>query len=353
MDNINKNNRLLWVDITRIIAVIAVVAIHVNSGFVVAWNKISWADWWVSNVYSGSIRFAVPIFVILSGYLLLDKQECERAFYSKRFYKVIIPLVGWSIIYMIFKSNYDIFSIFTQDFIKQFLSESVYYHLYFLYIIAELYIITPLLRNILAKVDMRDVYYYLILWFIFTPLVGLFGMFGYHTLFTLEAATGFLGFYIFGYAVKKTQITDKMIYLSALLVASSIIVTIIGTYILTNNSGQFDDSFIGWNSITTVTYSACLFILLRETFSRISLTGLWPKWESIISVISGTTMGIYLIHPILLCFISTGGSETSLLSVNMLGPIISVPLVTFLLVFSSLFVVLILQKIPLIRMIVP
>ena len=353
MDNITKNNRLLWVDITRIIAIIAVVAIHVDSGFVLAWNKISWTDWWVSNVYSGLIRFAVPIFVILSGYLLLDKQEDESAFFTKRFYKVIIPLVAWSMIYTLFKNNYNIFSIFTQDFVKQFFSGNVYYHLYFLYIIAGLYIITPLLRSVLAKVDMRDVYYYLTLWFIFTPVAGLFEIFGYNTLFTLEAATGFLGYYILGYAIKKTLITDKIIYLSGLLVAVSIVVTIIGTYILTNNSGQFDNSFIGWDSITTVTYSAGLFILLHESLSHISLTGLWPKWENFISAISGTTMGIYLIHPILLYFISPGISEVSLLSVNVLSPILSVPLVTFLLVVSSFVIVLILQKIPLIRMIFP
>ncbi len=63
-------NRHLWADLIRIIAIFAVVAIHVNNfGFDL--NKISWIDWWVSNVYNALIRFAVPMLFILSGYLLL------------------------------------------------------------------------------------------------------------------------------------------------------------------------------------------------------------------------------------------------------------------------------------------
>lgn len=97
-------NRYLWADLVRIVAVFAVVAIHVNN-FGYSWNQISWTDWWAANIYDATIRFAVPILFILSGYLLLDKQEDNRIFFSKRFGKVVIPLIAWSMIYMIFENN--------------------------------------------------------------------------------------------------------------------------------------------------------------------------------------------------------------------------------------------------------
>lgn len=382
MDNITKNDRLIWVDITRIIAIIAVVAIHVDDAFIFSWTKISWTNWWISNVYSGLIRFPVPLFIILSGYLLLDKQEDDRIFFSKRFSKVVIPLVAWSIIYWTFTNKYNTFSIFTVDFaqrlltdtanfhlyslniihvfsistvdfVQRFLADKIYFHLYFLYIILGLYLITPLLRRILAHATMYDIRYYLILWFFFSPVSQLLGLFKYNIGIPVEAATGSLGLYIFGYAVKKTRITNKIIYLSVVLIAVSVIVTIFGTYILTSKSGRYDQSFTGWLSITSVIYAACLFVWIREAFGRFSMTGIWSRCGKVLRVIGGASMGIYLVHPMLLHFVFTGISGVHLLSATVLNPLFSVPLVTFLLVVSSLVIVLFLQKTPLLRMIVP
>jgi surface polysaccharide O-acyltransferase-like enzyme len=353
MDNITENNRLLWVDITRIIAIIAVVAIHVEDSFIFYWNKIPLTDWWASNIYNGLIRFPVPLFIIVSGYMLLDKQEDDRVFFSKRFSKVVIPLVAWSMIYWIFVNNYNIYSVFTVDFVQRFLADKIFFHLYFLYIIIGLYLITPLLRRILEHANMYDVRYFLTLWFFFSPIRQFIGLFGYNISIPIEAATGSIGLYIIGYAIKKTRITKKMIYLSIVLIAVSVIITIIGTYILTNKNGHYYDESFSNLSLTSATYAACLFILIHEALSNITLTGVWSKCGKVISTIGGATMGIYLVHPILLHYVRTGVLGVHLLSVNVLSPIFSVPLVTFLLVVSSLVIVVILRKIPLFGKIVP
>lgn len=343
------NNRHTWIDIIRIFAILAVLAIHVDSIFILMYNKISWVDWWASNFYSSLIHFAVPMFIMLSGYLLLDKQEDDKLFYSKRLYKVVIPLFAWSIIYMIFKTNYNLYSVFTVDFVKQFLSANIYYHLYFLDLIIGLYLITPFLRKILAKADICDVYRYLVLWFIFTPVVQLLSIFGYQVSLPVEVATGYLGYYILGYTIKKSVINDKIVLIAAVAVTASIIITAIGTYIMTVDKGQFNDYFISWYSLTTLANSIGLFILLRRVFSRADL----HKWEEPIRIVGISTMGIYLVHPILLDFIFNGVFGVHLLSVDVLSPIISIPLVTGLLFVSSLVFVLVLQKIPLVKFIIP
>ena len=344
-------NRYLWVDLIRIIAIFAVVAIHVNS-FKFIWNEVSWIDWWASNVYKALVLFAVPILFILSGYLLLDKQEDDRIFFSKRFSKVVIPLVAWSMIYMIFANNYNIFSIFTVDFLQKLLANKIFYHLYFLYFILGLYLMTPLLRRILAHANMYDVRYFIILWFIFTPLNQLIGSFGYSIGIPVEAATGNLGLYIIGYAIKKTRITDKIIYLSGFIVAALLMVMIFGSYIMSMNSGKFDTLITSLN-MTQTTYAIFLFILLRGVLGRVTLTAPSMKIEKIISVVAGASMGIYLVHPILLHYVRHGLFGVFLLSPSFLSPIISIPLVTALLFFVSLIIVVIMQKIPLIRKIVP
>ena len=352
MDNITKNNRLVWVDITRIIAIIAVVAIHIEDSFIYSWNKIPLTDWWASNIYNGFIRFPVPIFIILSGYLLLDKQEDDRIFFSKRFSKVVIPLVAWSMIYWVFTHDYNVLSLFTATFVQRLLADDIFFHLYYLYVILGLYLITPLLRRILVSASTYDIRYYFVLWLFFAPITRLLGLFGYNIGIPLGAVTLNLGFFLIGYVIKKTRITNKTIYFSGLLVIVSIIVTIIGTYFFTGQSGDIYSSFNSLFAITSVTYAPGLFILIQATFSRFSL-GIGSKSGNLINAIGRATMGIYLLHPILLHFIVHGVSGIHLLSVNVLNPILSIPLVTFLLVVSSLIIVLILQKIPLLRMIVP
>ncbi len=351
-------NRYLWADLIRIIATFAVVAIHVNTNFIYSWNKIPWVDWWISDIYDAMIRFAVPVFIILSGYLLLDKQEDDWVFFSKRFGKVFVPLVAWSMIYWIFVNNYDVFSVFTIDFVRRFLADTIYYHLYFLYIIIGLYLITPLLRRILANANMHDIYYFLMLWFLFTPFRQLIGLFGYNFEIPLEAVTGYLGYYIIGYAIKKTRITDKIIYLSGIMAVTSIMGTIVGSYILSMNSGKFEPFFTYGLSITTVVYSICLFIFLREVLDHMIVSTAIMNIKNIINAVASASMGIYLIHPILLWYVSNGLFDVFLLPASfptpsVLSPIIYVPLVTVLLVVVSLILVIIMQKIPLIRKIVP
>ncbi len=255
-------------------------------------------------------------------------------------------------IYMIYANKYDVFSIFTEDFVRKFFANKIYYHLYFLYNIIGLYLLTPLLRRVLAHASMYDVYYFLLLWFLFTPFNQMIGFFGYNIGVPVEAATGNLGLYIAGYAIKKTEITNKIIYLSGLVVVTSIVVMIFGTYYMSANSGKYDTHLMSTNMIQT-TYAICLFILLREALGRINLTTSFKKLETIISMAAGASMGIYLIHPMLLSYVRHGLFGISLLSPSVLSPTISVPLVTALLFVVSPILVMILQKIPLIRKIVP
>jgi len=164
-------------------------AIHTLAGYICGWGHIPYTDWMIATFSGAVARFAVP--VILSGYLLIDKQENASLFFQKRFNKVIIPLLAWSVIYTVFKTN-SIHSIFTIQFVKELLSSSVYFHLYFLYIIIRLYIVTPVLRAILYKINLKYVYYYIIIWFISNPINALFSYVGFGIFHMLDFASDLL-----------------------------------------------------------------------------------------------------------------------------------------------------------------
>src|SRR6185437_15153955 len=85
--------RVLWIDIIRIIAIYFVVVIHnfASETPVPAWDNVI-----VRTIISTSI----PLFVIISGTLLLDKKESYTLFFRKRVNKVVIPWIFWTCIYM-------------------------------------------------------------------------------------------------------------------------------------------------------------------------------------------------------------------------------------------------------------
>jgi surface polysaccharide O-acyltransferase-like enzyme len=47
------------------------------------------------------MRACVPLFVMISGYLLLPIKEAPEVFYKKRFTRLLFPFLIWSVMYCI------------------------------------------------------------------------------------------------------------------------------------------------------------------------------------------------------------------------------------------------------------
>jgi surface polysaccharide O-acyltransferase-like enzyme len=148
------NKRLTEFDFIRCIAILSVIAIHVtgsysmNSRLIYFWNQ--------------SMRYSVPIFVLLSGLVLyysdLRKENFScLQFYYKRFTKIVIPYFLWTLIYLLYNNRHEpgsLFKSFSSFLIiigKALLYGSAHYHLYFIVIILQLYLIYPLLRLLIKK----------------------------------------------------------------------------------------------------------------------------------------------------------------------------------------------------------
>ena len=65
---------MVWLDNSRIIAILAVVFLHVSAG-VVTESVIGTESWWVGNLYDSLVRWCVPVFVMISGAVLLDHSK--------------------------------------------------------------------------------------------------------------------------------------------------------------------------------------------------------------------------------------------------------------------------------------
>ena len=87
-------HHLEWVDFMRSIGVFLVVLAHTD-----AWGG---GPDWVQKIYYTISRNGVPVFFLISGYLLLSKQEDLPTFMKKRAAKVLVPFFVWSMVYDVF-----------------------------------------------------------------------------------------------------------------------------------------------------------------------------------------------------------------------------------------------------------
>lgn len=149
--------RILYLDDLRVLATVAVVWLHTTAPYVDA-LRLPTAFWWVANLQQSAVRFAVAIFVMISGALLLAPGPHPPAgrFLARRLLRVGVPLLVWSLAYALFRSAFGI-PFDARALLRAFLAGSTHYHLYFLFAILGLYVWTPLLRRLLQPMSSSGV----------------------------------------------------------------------------------------------------------------------------------------------------------------------------------------------------
>lgn len=146
------NSRLQEFDILRVMAAFAVIAIHITAGYA-ALTALGYT-------LNQLVRFAVPMFIIISGFLLyyidiVNGFKSVSSFYRKRFGHVLWPYFIWTVIYfavgLIISGGYTGILNLLLQLLKHLLWGTACYHLYFLVIVFQLYILYPLLRICISK----------------------------------------------------------------------------------------------------------------------------------------------------------------------------------------------------------
>lgn len=102
-------------------------------------------DVWIYSV----ISIGVSLFILISGYLLLDKEEKIKDFFEKRVMNILPLFIGMNVIYKIF--NKFIFEKRVEP-----------SHFWYVYMILGLYLLTPWLRKVLKYLE-KETFFVLVL----------------------------------------------------------------------------------------------------------------------------------------------------------------------------------------------
>ena len=348
----SRKETITWVDLIRVAAIFLVVVIHVSGQLTNVWGKIPVAQWIIADIYGGIARIAVPLFFMISGYLLLPRSESLRDFYLKRMPKVLIPFVAWSLIYLGWYCGNHPNTCTPAVVWDLLLVQGTYYHLWFLYSLISIYLILPVLRLMIRPDTDKKILWYLIsLWLIFQPLLTIAHKFGNFSIkLNAPLATGFACYFVLGYLLGEITLTRSRNILSSAIYLIGTLITILGTYLLTRASGKFDGFFYDFVSLNVILASSAAFLLFRWISDRKPFTS--SNFQAILRTVATGTFGIYLIHIIVIEVLS---SWIPFLQINsfMGNAIWSVPLVSAIVFILSFLIVRILQKLPILKYIVP
>lgn len=121
-------------------------------------------QWGASNFYDSLTRSCVPVFLMISGVLLLNRQESLPAFFSKRFARILPPLLFWSLFYMAWNAFHGKHYGNVFGWLQALANGPVAFHLWYLYAILGIYLFVPFLRTIWQAAGAAEKKLFLAIW---------------------------------------------------------------------------------------------------------------------------------------------------------------------------------------------
>jgi surface polysaccharide O-acyltransferase-like enzyme len=350
----NKGDIPYSVDLIRTVAIVLVLLLHASTESYANVDLMSSQGveiWWASNIYDSIARVCIPLFIMLAGALLLQPSKADeplRIFYKKRWDRLGLPFIFWSIIYFAWAGFVYGKPLSLQSVVQGVLT-GPYYQFWFLYLLVGLYLLTPFLRVALKHASRHVLKYTLVVWFIGTAIVPLITLFGsYYVNANFFIFTGWLGYFILGAYLTKVNIKRSLLYLGLI---CGLLWTIIGTYLTIATLGErFSQFFYDGFSVNMIIASAAVFLLLLAVPNE-SIQAKFPKINRVIKLISANTLPIFLFHVMVLETLQNGYLGVTI-SITTMNPLISIPLITVLTLMICLAIIVPLKKIPYVKRII-
>lgn len=300
-----SNKRNYSLDIARIIAVFAVVMIHCCTSFVTNYKPHT-SEFVFGNLFESIARIGVPFFLMISGALFLDenKEITLKGILSKNVKNLVIITIGWAFIYAVI--YYAAVPAFTGKGIniKKLLISIVdgHYHMWYLYMIIGLYVVTPFLKKFVCKENKEMVLFFIIVSFVVQFLLSMLDKIciqffnidyigSWIRKFHLDFFGGYITYFLVGWYIVHIGIKQKylkyMLYLLGVLSLAAII-------IYAQYTGDYENAYEN--------IGAPVFLYSVSTFVAINGIKLNFKEKTAdrIAKLSKLTFGVYLIHALIL-----------------------------------------------------
>lgn len=344
-----SKNKLDYIDTLRAIATVGVVLIHISSPLInMNWN-INPVFWWIGNFDSAIVRFAVPLFLMISGVTLIRPKYDFPVFYTKRASRVFIPLLFWLVVYWIFramvlKSDQQPTSLeeWLDWAVQLFLNEGVSKHLWYVYMIFFIYLSIPFWGKFVYNLSNKYMLILLILWFVLIQWVKdiPFNPYNWSDHFDLRLINYFTYsfYFVLGFFLSRLnilQIKKTAFPVLGIIYIFTILYAAFSAKYLSDQLGKMNLNTHGYLHWNTIIQSITVFLMIKMSDIQYKLL------INLRNIISNYSYGIYLVHILVLGILWNNKIYWAIFH-----PLLAVPFLVVLTIMISYGLIFLLRKIP-------
>lgn len=327
--SVSQQQHVVWLDVVRFIAMFTVVCCHCGDPFNFCPeplpSNIEQIRFW-GAAWGAFLRPCVPLFVMITGALLLPVQTEAGSFYKKRISRVLWPFLIWSVLYSLFpwitglfgmdpRIILDVFPYAGEEVMQQSLAVSLKYiaeipinfsiidvHMWYIYLLIGLYLYLPIFSAWVEKASDKAQRWFLVAWAATTLLpyfyqyAGpyLWGTCSWNSFGMLYYFAGFNGYLLLGHYLRNHDwAMKKLVLIGIPLFLAGYCITFLGFRYVTSlpeYSDEYLELFFTYCSLNVVMMTAPCFLFAKKVRIRS---------ERIKSALANLTLcgfGIYMIH---------------------------------------------------------
>lgn len=359
MSNTKTKKRIIYLDYLRSLAIFGVLLNHISTN----WLGVHSLNGSIALFFNAAGRIGVPLFLMLTGILLLNNKLPIKDFIKRRYPRVIIPFIFWMTLFVLYKIFVLEPSLLNGN-ILEFAVNCWLSDRWYVWMILGVYLIIPIIAGFIKGTKLEGVKYFLVIWLITTALITLSRTFGFSLHYLdLVIFSGPIGYLMLGYYLhnKEIRISPKKVIIISLFVF--ILTTLLKTVLLDQNltlSFSFRYYILAVkshleNDTLSIIQVAALFLVVK--YMPMVKSGFCQKITKfcnkktvlpLIISISQASYGIYLCH----YFITLSFKKILkiyAIEFSSLPSIIVVPLLTIGVLFLAYAIMMILNKVPVIN----
>ena len=322
----NNSQRLYWVDVLRLVAMLMVIAAHCVDIYNATPQDDPMNSFW--GAFIGSLmRPSVPLFAMMTGLLLLPVRESAKEFYLKRIPRVAIPMLIWSAVYYLIPwltgvvglDKSVITTLFPFEFAPSqeagdalkniglipFTFNGYTTHMWYLYMLIGLYFAMPFISAWVEKRDRTLTNTFMALWLCSLTLPdlqhliapNLFGECAWNEFGTFYYFSGFAGYLLLGHLLSKRSPMPlrKIVAMGVMLYISGYIITYTGFASMAvqysyEEAPELLELFWQFCSPNVVLMALGIFLIVQ----RVNITS--EGLQKLLSNITKCSFGTYLMH---------------------------------------------------------
>ena len=306
-----EREHVAYFDYLRFFGAVGVVFLHVASQPV--GDGVINKEWVLLTVITTFSYTAVPLFFMMSGYLLLTSEKTKNVsvLLKHRLPHLLAPLLFWTVvvtIWLMWKNN-DASARYFINCVLSGISTPIMQHFWYIYTLSAIYILSPFLyRGItnLSETEHRYIFCVILIIFFQTMVMivlpeSIASVFTFKILVDLRFLGGHLLTFLLGYYLGKIRRRFSNIVLSALVVVDAGII-ILGTYFASTAGGGYTGKFQDQSAGFSVFLAVCLFLLFKQNIRK-------TERKVNITPVINLSFGIYIMHNLLNRILSYLGFE--------------------------------------------